>query len=393
MSLLPNQFTNSLSQPLLRGGDIEIAKSKDLPSIKSSNEFTQGEHIISNHISHNTNIKSSANDHENQTTDLTQNLEGNHMHLNERMQINPHGRFGNLQTFLYMILFVAAVLSELGIIYDDYKEHHKNHANSKPQPKPDNLPPFISRIDEIYECAVKLSGTSSVTSIKNGPQWHALQWFIDGAGQFIVAPKASQCSYTSSHEFVQLYGLLVLRESLHLDEPTWGYDEKAPIRSLKDVCQKWHRLSCNEHNTVITKLHLSDMNETKLSGSIPIEITTLHSLEHIELYSNNGLVGTLPHELSRLDSLQYLYMQHTLVHGSIPSTFGSLINLKELFLDDTNLVGSVPSSLCALRTKQEKKINDLARGGSLELFHADCGGDDPRIKCVEPACCTNCYIH
>lgn len=392
MSLLPEHFRNSLSQPLLRDGDIEFAKNKELPNNTSLDElFYKEDQAIQQELCHNDNTVNNRNFDEIPNTEPNRDL-----HESER-RLNLRGSFGGLHSFFYMILFIAAFMSELGIIYDDYRLHHEKKTESKsyPQPQPENLPPFISRIDEMYECAAKLSGSDSVTSIKNGPQWHALQWFIDGAGRFIPAPKSSQCSYDSSHEFVQLYGLLVVRESIQLKDPTWGYDEKDPVRSLKDVCQRWHRLTCNEHNTVITKLHLADMDATTLSGSIPNEIAALHSLERIELYSNDGLVGTLPPEISQLNSLEYLYLQHTMVDGNIPSTFGLLKNLKELFLDDTNLTGSVPSSLCALRKKQKNAFlsNFLESDGSLQLLHADCAGDHPRVQCEEPKCCTNCYIH
>lgn len=392
MSLLSEHFSDSLAQPLLRNGDIEIAKNKELPNNTSSDEFFyQDDHTIQHQLCHNDNKDNNANFDEHPSMESYRNL-----HESES-RLNPRGGFGGLQSFFYMIIFVAAVMSELGIIYDDYKQHHEKHVvpKSHRQPQPENLPPFISRIDEIYECAAKLSGSDSITSIKDGPQWHALQWFIDGAGRLIPAPKSSQCSYDSSHEFVQMYGLLVVRESLQLDESTWGYDEKDPVRSLKDVCQKWHRLTCNDHNTVITKLHLADMDATTLSGFIPKEIAALASLERIELYSNDGLVGTIPQEISQLKSLEYLYLQHTLVDGKIPSSFGSLKNLKELFLDDTNLMGSVPLSLCSLRINQENVIfsNVLETDGSLELLHADCAGDHPRVQCEEPKCCTDCYSH
>ena len=233
-----------------------------------------------------------------------------------------------------------------------------------------------------------------------------MEWFYDGRpGQFIDPPPLSdqktRCTLSSNEEFVQIYGLMVLKETLHINETSWSTtissgtsssigDVKPIIHTLSDICKRWHRIDCNRDHTSITKLHLSNMNMRSniingnlatLSGSIPAEIAALQSLEHLEFYDNYNLVGQLPSTLSTLSELKYLYLHHTSIEGSVPAWLGSLQSLTEIFLEDTNLVGAIPSDLCELRAS------------SLINFHADCGGKNPRIKCDYPQCCTACYEH
>ena len=51
-----------------------------------------------------------------------------------------------------------------------------------------------------------------------------------------------------------------------------------------------------------------------------------------------------------------------------------------LTLHSNNLVGTMPESVCRLRTE-----------GKLRFLYADCAGDNPKVICASPSCCTACF--
>lgn len=399
MNISGVNFNKNLLEPLLNngGGDIEFAESKEAtPEYDISttpgadSEYQSGQHDA-----------------------LEQNMLPN---TNEGfLNNNTQGILSNnlktaLHSMLYIVMFISAVIGEITLIYDDYKEHYAHHHDSKDKNSPTNshpeppIPPPISRFDTLTQCAIQLSGyeaifppkrtnTTSSTMIMT-PQWRALLWFFDGPGRIIDAPENKQCSSSSLHPFVQLYGLLVLRESLNIQDPTWRNDDTSTvIDSISDVCHHWHHLDCDEKSMNIIKLHLSTMSPS-LSGSIPSEIKALYALQRLELYKNPRLTGQLPDELSILPDLQIFYVHNTSIYGTIPSSFGALTNLEELFLEHTDIDGTVPKELCELRvSKNDEKRKEDSNSGSLTTLHADCAGENPKLQCESPACCTNCYVH
>jgi len=279
------------------------------------------------------------------------------------------GRHGTKKFIGGIVIFLATILTTEEIIEDLPSSHHGHY-----QP--------ISRKDSALSCATHLSsslaGTTDPFRNNDSSQMKAVEWFVSGAGQNI---SLDNCSTSSSSTFNFIYSLLVLREELQLDIPSW-HDEAKDVLSISDVCQHWHRVGCNDRNTYITSLHLSNLDKG-LSGTLPAEIAGLAHMERLELYDNKSLGGNLPQSIGRMmTNLQYLYIHHTSIHGHLPSSFSNLKELRELFIEDTEIEGKIPSGVC-----------DLRQDGTLNLFYADCAPGDPFVQCPWPACCSNCYNH
>ena len=90
-----------------------------------------------------------------------------------------------------------------------------------------------------------------------------------------------------------------------------------------------------------------DLQENRLSGSVPAELGNLSNLEILSLHQNQ-LSGLIPAELGILSNLQELYLGFNKLNGSIPVELGNLSNLEILSLHQNQLSGSIPAELGAL---------------------------------------------
>jgi len=96
--------------------------------------------------------------------------------------------------------------------------------------------------------------------------------------------------------------------------------------------------------TVLTYMRLS---RNQLSGTVPGELASLVGLTYLNLFGNN-LVGTIPKELAALTRLTWLDIPNNQLTGSIPSELASLTRLNRMMLYLNQLTGSIPSELSAL---------------------------------------------
>ncbi|MCV6637233.1 FG-GAP-like repeat-containing protein [Candidatus Albibeggiatoa sp. nov. NOAA] len=101
----------------------------------------------------------------------------------------------------------------------------------------------------------------------------------------------------------------------------------------------WYGVTCSGSN--VTKL---DLEDNKLVGSIPAQLSNLTNLIELEL-DDNQLTGSIPVELGSLADLQVLNLEGNELTGSIPKELSSLSNLKELYLYENKLTGSIPEQL------------------------------------------------
>ena len=92
----------------------------------------------------------------------------------------------------------------------------------------------------------------------------------------------------------------------------------------------------------LSSLTTLSLHHNQLSGTIPPQIGNLSSLTSVNLQANQ-LSGSIPVEVGNLSSLQYLYLQRNQLSGSIPPQIGNLSNLQLLFLDENLLSGSIPA--------------------------------------------------
>ena len=86
-----------------------------------------------------------------------------------------------------------------------------------------------------------------------------------------------------------------------------------------------------------------------------------------------GLSGRLPEEISSLESLEMLDLSTNSIHGDIPASLGDMQNLQVLRLEENDIVATIPSGICKLMT-----------AGALREFSTDCDGE---VVC---SCCTSC---
>src|SRR5262249_17994571 len=81
-----------------------------------------------------------------------------------------------------------------------------------------------------------------------------------------------------------------------------------------------------------------------LSGSIPLGIGNLISLEELSIGSN-VLYGPISTSLGGLTNLTLLYLYNNKLSGSIPPEIGNLISLQNLSIRSNVLFGLSPTSL------------------------------------------------
>jgi len=128
------------------------------------------------------------------------------------------------------------------------------------------------------------------------------------------------------------------------------------------------------------RLRFLRLDRNELSGSIPDEWIAMQKLRVMFLNNNGGITGTIPPFLGDFVDMQQLSLFDTGISGTVPSSLGQLSGLVNLFLHFTDLTGTMPQEICDLRTK-----------GALNFLTADCAGDNPKLRCSQPDCCTVCF--
>ncbi|KAI5317610.1 hypothetical protein L3X38_037317 [Prunus dulcis] len=85
-----------------------------------------------------------------------------------------------------------------------------------------------------------------------------------------------------------------------------------------------------------------DLSDNKLSGEIPMELTSLIKLGTLNL-SMNHLTGNIPTNIGNLESIETLDLSKNKLSGSIPQSMVSLTFLNHLNLSYNNLSGKIPT--------------------------------------------------
>lgn len=94
----------------------------------------------------------------------------------------------------------------------------------------------------------------------------------------------------------------------------------------------------------LSNLTLLNLSSNLFSGPIPRELCKLSKLERVYL-SNNLLTGEIPVELGDIPHLGLLDLSRNKLSGSIPDSFANLSQLRRLLLYGNHLSGTVPQSL------------------------------------------------
>eukprot|EP00977_Amphora_coffeiformis_P008925 scaffold2021_cov176-Amphora_coffeaeformis.AAC.20 len=134
--------------------------------------------------------------------------------------------------------------------------------------------------------------------------------------------------------FGDLFALLMIRNSLHVQDFSWyQYDQDIAAPAI-DFC-RWKRIQCDFDKNVTGLI----FNNAGLSGSLPPEAAGLKHLQHLHLFDNEGLAGHLPTQLGRLSALLSLKIHETNIGDTVPTELGKLIHLQEALLEETLLTG------------------------------------------------------
>lgn len=149
-----------------------------------------------------------------------------------------------------------------------------------------------------------------------------------------------------------------------VDQLGWNCSE---ISSMK--CS-WLGISCDEGGNV-TSLQLDSSATTiTLTGTLPISLGNLSSLERISIFSTTSqLVGTLPSSIHLCTRLTYLRIDGSLT-GPIPDIFENMTALVEVRLNGNYFTSTIPSSFSRLSNLQHLGLSSNRLTGSVpDMFH------------------------
>ncbi|CAL5196404.1 unnamed protein product [Lathyrus oleraceus] len=103
-----------------------------------------------------------------------------------------------------------------------------------------------------------------------------------------------------------------------------------------------------------------DFSNNRLSGRIPLEISSLTALQSLNL-SQNQLMGTIPQEIGNMKALESLDFSNNTLSGEIPQTMSALSFLEVLNLSFNNFRGQIPLGT------QLQSFSNLSYMGNPEL--------------------------
>lgn len=150
------------------------------------------------------------------------------------------------------------------------------------------------------------------------------------------------------------------------------HGRKVNWNSTTPVCSAWVGITCSSDNSSVIAVRLPgvglkgiipnntlgkldhlttlSLRSNLLSGSLPSDLLSLQTLQHVYLQQNN-LSGKIPSSLSpQLISLDLAYNS---LEGEIPSTVQNLTHLEKLLLQNNSFTGSIPK----LNTQSLKYLN------------------------------------
>ncbi|XP_056689919.1 MDIS1-interacting receptor like kinase 2 isoform X5 [Spinacia oleracea] len=117
------------------------------------------------------------------------------------------------------------------------------------------------------------------------------------------------------------------------------------LSNLKDLDVSENRLTGKLPVELANCKVLSSLNLSRngLSDKIPFELGELAELRYFLDISGNAFSGNIPESLSSLTSLQYLNLSHNNLSGNIPGSFSGMISLESVDFSYNKLNGPVPN--------------------------------------------------
>ena len=129
---------------------------------------------------------------------------------------------------------------------------------------------------------------------------------------------------------------------------------------------EWRGVGIEGSPPRVTRLSLSSLSPTKLTGIIPPELSDLPDLEVLSLHSNQ-LSGSIPPELGNLANLRVMRLSLNRLEGTVPAELGRLTSLETLKLSDNGLVGGIPPELGNLPNLKELWLRNNRLTGTVPL--------------------------
>ncbi|GLU19493.1 hypothetical protein SLE2022_357420 [Rubroshorea leprosula] len=130
------------------------------------------------------------------------------------------------------------------------------------------------------------------------------------------------------------------------------------------------------HYENLTFQRTIDLSSNKLTGEIPVQISSLFEMHQLNL-SRNHLIGRLPPDIGQIRQLESLDLSHNRLSGRLPLSMSQLYSLSKLDLSYNNFSGRIPTST------QMDTFNASAFAGNPTLcgppLTPSCPGDEKLI--------------
>ncbi|GKV30605.1 hypothetical protein SLEP1_g39399 [Rubroshorea leprosula] len=113
----------------------------------------------------------------------------------------------------------------------------------------------------------------------------------------------------------------------------WRYADKASVI--------WKGIEYHYEN--LTLQRTIDLSSNKLTGEIPVQISSLFEMHQLNL-SRNHLIGRIPPNIGQMRQLESLDLSHNRLSGWLPPSMSQLYSLSKLDLSYNNFSGRIPTS-------------------------------------------------
>ncbi|GLT45971.1 hypothetical protein SLA2020_197640 [Shorea laevis] len=105
----------------------------------------------------------------------------------------------------------------------------------------------------------------------------------------------------------------------------------------------WKGMECDYEDGNLESLRIINLSSNKLTGEIPVKISSLSGLHQLNL-SRNHLTGRIPSDIGQIRQLESLDLSQNQLSGQLPWSMSHLNFLNTLNLSYNNFSGRIPLS-------------------------------------------------